>query len=708
MIKVNKGEEPFQLLSDIVFLAKEKLEDFYKSKDRSQKRYSFPFNSKFDNIIKPILHDCFHGKCGYCEIKIESPENGIVDRFRPFNGVRDNKEYHQDLYWWLVYDWDNLVYSCKECNQYKANYFPIKGTRVTTENENFEKEERLLINPSCDEPKLHFTYKTDGSIISTTEGGNQTIQLIRLNRDKLILKRIDAKENIQSLISQLLIERKLDTDLIIIAHLVDIFLGRNLEIEFLSFKQWVLLSELENNPKLYDILNLAPIPKSKSEIKIEKLHAGLDRFLEKNIVVNDYFPIDYIHIQNFKGITDLMINFREDEINNKSWLFLLGENGVGKSSILQAIAIGLSPDIKFLKPYIGDLIKKGENESKIIIKERDKSDLITTVLTRKTLSIKQEGKFNSFLCGYGSLRLSKEDTDINESISIDLKKVSYVNLFKPIIPLNDITKWLKRIHKNTPDQFERIAFSIKRLLPDDFTNNELTISKDEIVFKNSNKSFSELSDGYKSTIILAVDIMMKLSSSQADMDKMTGIVLIDELGNQLHPRWQMRIVNQLRTVFPNINFIISTHHPLCLRGSKLGEVILLKNLKNEIIQITELPDPASLRVDQILSSEFFGLSSLIDPEIEANFNRYYELLSIENLDQKDTNELNQLKDELRGQNHLGASLREELMYTVIDKLLAQKVFYDKNPLNRTELKEEAIRRVGEIWNKLNHNENDKG
>ena len=83
------------------------------------------------------------------------------------------------------------------------------------------------------------------------------------------------------------------------------------------------------------------------------------------------------------------------------------------------------------------------------------------------------------------------------------------------------------------------------------------------MFKKSEELFSELSDGFKSTIILAVDIMMKLSDAQSDMDKMTGIILIDELGNQLHPRWQMSIVKQLRTVFPNINFIISTHHPLC-------------------------------------------------------------------------------------------------------------------------------------------------
>ena len=423
--------------------------------------------------------------------------------------------------------------------------------------------------------------------------------------------------------------------------------------------------------------------------------------LWKDLIKSDYFPIEYIHIINFKSISDLRIDFKEDELNKKSWLFLLGENGVGKSSILQAIALGLKLDKNVNdEKRVKSLIKKRKQTAEITIKERNSDNTIYTKLVRKDASIKQTGNFNSYLIGYGSLRLSIDEFESNSLR--DTSKVSYENLFSPIKALNDVQKWLRSIHKNDVDFFDRIAISIKQLLPHDKSDTKLSIKGNKILLDSSETEFEELSDGYKSTITLALDIMMKLSDAQSDMDKMSGIVLIDELGNQLHPRWQMRIVKQLRKVFPNINFIISTHHPLCLRGAENGEILLLKNIKGEVVKTTELPDPATLRVDQLLASEFFGLSSLVDPEIEAKFNRYYELLAKnENVTPEERREINTLKDELRNKQQLGSSLREELLYYVIDKLLAEKVAYDKNPLNREELKAETIRRVKEVWKTLN-------
>jgi predicted ATP-binding protein involved in virulence len=402
-----------------------------------------------------------------------------------------------------------------------------------------------------------------------------------------------------------------------------------------------------------------------------------------------------------KSIADLRIDFKEDELNKKSWLFLLGENGVGKSSILQAIAVGLKLDRKLInEDTIRSLIKKRKQTSEILIKERSSDNIIHTKLVRKTGTVEQSGNFNSYLIGYGSLRLSVDE--IESSSPKDTSKMSYQNLFKPTNALNDVTKWLRSIHRTDIDFFNRIAFSIKQLLPHDKPDTDLSIKNSEIVLGNSETLFAELSDGYKSTITLAIDIMMKLSDAQSDMDKMSGIVLIDELGNQLHPRWQMRIVKQLRQVFPNINFIISTHHPLCLRGAEREEILLLRNLDNEVITNTELPDPASLRVDQILASEFFGLSSLVDPEIEARFNRYYELLAKnDKATQGEKAEIDQLKDFLRNKKQLGTSIREELMYTVIDKLLAEKVVFNKQSLDRNSLKEEAVQRVKEVWKNLN-------
>ena len=66
--------------------------------------------------------------------------------------------------------------------------------------------------------------------------------------------------------------------------------------------------------------------------------------------------------------------------------------------------------------------------------------------------------------GYGSLRLSVEEVD-SESIKIqDTNNVSYENLFQPIKPLNDITKWLKSIYRKDPVFFERVAYSIKHMI----------------------------------------------------------------------------------------------------------------------------------------------------------------------------------------------------------------------------------------------------
>lgn len=706
MIKIEKQKAPDFLNSATVDLAIEKTEEFFSAKNRSQKRYDWPFNKEIDKELKEYLHKVFHGKCGYCEIKIGSPEIGTVDRYRPNNGVRDKNEFYQDLYWWLTFEWDNLIYACKECNQYKGNYFPIKGKRVLNEKDDYEKEHRMLLNPYLDEPSNHLNYlhHDSGQIEASTDRGNQTIELLRLNRTNLIEGRKKARKEIIDAIESLINEKQFKKSTVVTL-LANIYELEDPSIEFLSYKRWVLLNELDTTPFLGQILNLENY--QQDEDWVQKITTPVkERFSKKDILVSDYFPIEYIHIKNFKSIDDLRIDFKEDELNKKSWLFLLGENGVGKSSILQAIAVGLKLDRKIInEDTIRSLIKKRKQTSEIIIKERNSRNIVHTKLVRKTGTVEQSGNFNSYLIGYGSLRLSVDEIESNSSK--DTSKISYENLFKPTKALNDVTKWLRSIHKYDVDFFDRIAISIKQLLPHDKSDTDLSIKNGEIVLGDSETLFAELSDGYKSTITLAIDIMMKLSDAQSDMKVMSGIVLIDELGNQLHPRWQMRIVKQLREVFPNINFIISTHHPLCLRGAERDEILLLRNLDNQVVTNTELPNPASLRVDQILASEFFGLNSLLDPDIEAKFNRYYKLLSKnDDITANERTEIDQLKDFLRDKKQLGASLREELMYTVIDRLLAEKVVFSKNTFDRESLKEEAIQRVKEVWKNLNLDAND--
>ena len=463
MIKIEKQKAPDFLNSSTVDLAIEKMEEFFASKNRSQKRYDWPFNAVIDKELKGHLHEVFHGKCGYCEIKIDYPELGTVDRYRPNNGVRDKNEFHQDLYWWLTFEWDNLIYCCKECNQYKGNYFPIKGRRALNEKDDYENEHRMLLNPYLDETDKHLNYihSNDGHIDALTDEGNQTIELLRLNRTNLLEGRRKARKEIIEAVESL-IEEKQMKKFTVVRLLTSIYELDDPSIEFLSYKRFILLNELDTQPFLGQIIGLEDFQTDEEWFR-EKEKPTKREGLWKDLIKSDYFPIEYIHIKNFKSIDDLRIDIKEDDINKKSWLFLLGENGVGKSSILQAIAVGLKLDRKLInEDRIRSLIKKRKQTSEIIIKERNSENIVHTKLVRKTGTVEQSGNFNSYLFGYGSLRLSVDETENNSQK--DTSKISYENLFKPTKALNDVTKWLRSIHKNDEDFFDRIAVRLQTKL----------------------------------------------------------------------------------------------------------------------------------------------------------------------------------------------------------------------------------------------------
>ncbi len=107
------------------------------------------------------------------------------------------------------------------------------------------------------------------------------------------------------------------------------------------------------------------------------------------------------------------------------------------------------------------MIQKGRQEAEIVIKERDSDNVIRTVLRRGDGKVAQEGRFNSFLFGYGSLRLSSDDAE--KEASEDKEQVSYTNLFHPVRPLNDITDWLKQVHREDAALFDRVAIAIKTI-----------------------------------------------------------------------------------------------------------------------------------------------------------------------------------------------------------------------------------------------------
>jgi hypothetical protein len=159
----------------------------------------------------------------------------------------------------------------------------------------------------------------------------------------------------------------------------------------------------------------------------------------------------------------------------------------------------------------------------------------------------------------------------------------------------------------------------------------------------------------------------------SDMRDLSGIVLLDEIGTNLHPRWRMAIVDRLGRTFPRIQFIASTHEPLCLRGLGAGEVSVLKRDRACVRLADSLPSPAGLRVDQLLTSDFFGLHTTIDPDVERDFEIYYDLPAREkSLSSAEREKLEEVRSQLPQTTVLGSSRRDRLILQIVDRFIAKE------------------------------------
>lgn len=98
---------------------------------------------------------------------------------------------------------------------------------------------------------------------------------------------------------------------------------------------------------------------------------------------------------------------------------------------------------------------------------------------------------------------------------------------------------------------------------------------------------NQLSDGYKSTISLVADIAYRMAVLNpqllGDVCLQTdGIVLIDEVDLHLHPAWQQQILEDLSTIFPKVQFIVTTHAPAVISSTGQENVRVLNNCEVDI------------------------------------------------------------------------------------------------------------------------------
>ena len=427
-----------------------------------------------------------------------------------------------------------------------------------------------------------------------------------------------------------------------------------------------------------------------------------------------------IKIRNFKAIENLTIEIpegsrgistgplydRKTRTKALNWKMLLGENACGKSSILQAIALALyGAEIESNPPVnVKDFRRRGIGNkiSYIQLHFRGYERPVKLKLNKSSFRYEWVPDYHNFVRAYGATRLFRSDSNHWDEKQ-PLERVRVGNLLDPMFPVIDVNTWLMKLDEG---DFNVAARAIRELIAgvgDKFAgiDNDVELRRD----KNKNKvmlgddTLDELSDGYRALLAMICDIMAGLGTGLSAMENAPGIVLIDEIGAHLHPRLRMQVVSRMRYIFPSIQFIASTHEPLCLRGLFENEVDRIRRVDGVVSQETIDRSPSSYRVDQLLTSEFFGLETTIDPEIDDQFQHYYHLLNKINLSDEEIQTRDQLRMSLITKGVLGYTRRDQLVYEAIDSYLADERTRSARPGSKeaVQLKKKTIERVKQYW-----------
>lgn len=200
----------------------------------------FTFKAYKQKDVVKALNTLFHGKCAYCESKINSVQPTDVEHFRPKSRVASCPTHPG--YWWLAANWDNLLASCIDCNRRrsqtleqiasdpfddvvngqvnlgKGDLFPILGANYAfSEADDHEAEDPALIDPTLRDPKAHLVWlqERELSLIAPREQngvmdpyGRHTYRVFGLNRQGLVELRTARLREIKAQI--VYIEKNLD------------------------------------------------------------------------------------------------------------------------------------------------------------------------------------------------------------------------------------------------------------------------------------------------------------------------------------------------------------------------------------------------------------------------------------------------------------------------------------------------------------------
>ena len=411
--------------------------------------------------------------------------------------------------------------------------------------------------------------------------------------------------------------------------------------------------------------------------------------------------LEQVVIRNFKGIEECTIEL------NAGFNLLIGDNGYGKTSILEAVSVGLGGYIagladvsarNFTKDEIRIILEKtGEGsfnkrymtpvlvKCKAVVEDemfewtRRKSSIKASKSTveprdicRKAEQMSNEEKHILPILNYQSTaRMWMQRRDAAENIFAKqfYRTVGYDGCLIEASNNKMLMKWIQQMEKIEWKRKEKVGeYSgvkkalrnfMQEMLEEKVLDFEYDDQSDELIFKTEKESLPirVLSAGYQSLIWMVLDIAYRMALLNPDLleniNETPGVVLIDELDMHLHPKWQWNIISALRNTFPNVQFIAATHSPIIIASCKDEHLIKIDEDKEISYGVTsygmDVNDTLSVCQNSISMAE--DIKNLL-----MKFERY--------VDEGDLQEAEKYVDEIKkdlGENHPRVTWAEETL-----------------------------------------------
>ena len=371
-----------------------------------------------------------------------------------------------------------------------------------------------------------------------------------------------------------------------------------------------------------------------------------------------------LRLVNIKCFKEVEIPFESVNGGARNWSLLVGDNGQGKTTILRSLAMGLCDDdwAASLLSDLDEFLRWKEKEGSIevclggsngkkytirtcIKREGDKESISNQDVFRGDCVGECDGKNDKsriknfkkrkdiFAVAYGAGR-SVTGTESYEGYTL---VDALYTLFKYDArqSLQDAELCVRRIQGHSDDEWKNLQDALKKILMME-EEDEIFLKITGLYFKTSRGegAFGTMSDGYKSLTSVVMDFLgwnrvHKLEDFS--LKDISGIFIIDELEQHLHPKWQREIVKILSDQFPKVQFICSTHTPICALGlsdleceSRLFKVAHVNN-HSEVEEFDLAKEFRGYRADQILTSNIFDLADTRSVSVGDKLKEYRKI-----------------------------------------------------------------------------------